>query len=58
MGLGNHKRKMSISLSITLMLPHTVEELGAAESTSILESQGREQEVTLLFSFIVKVCLY
>ena len=33
MGLGNHKHKMSISLTITLILSHTVEKLVQMHAT-------------------------
>lgn len=37
MGLGNHKRKMSISLSITLIFPHTV--------ANLVQARSRERQV-------------
>lgn len=38
MGLGNHKRKMSISLSITLIFPHT--------DANLVQMRGRERKST------------
>lgn len=38
MGLGNHKRKMSISLSITLIFPHTM--------ANLVQTHGRERKST------------
>lgn len=41
MGLGNHKRKMSISLSITLIFPHTM--------ANLVQRHGRERESTTAY---------
>ena len=41
MGLGNHKRKMSISLSITLIFPHTM--------ANLVQRHGAERESTTAY---------
>lgn len=41
MGLSNHKRKMSISLSITLIFPHTV--------ANLVQMHGRERKSTTAY---------
>lgn len=41
MGLGNHKRKMSISLSITLIFPHTM--------ANLVQTHGRERKSTTAY---------
>lgn len=55
MGLGNHKRKMSISLSITLIFPHTMANLvqtqdGERKSTTaddmLLSRMPQASEIT------------
>lgn len=41
MGLGNHKRKMSISLSITLIFPHTM--------ANLVQTHGGERKSTTAY---------
>lgn len=41
MGLGNHKRKMSISLSITLIFPHIV--------ANLVQTLGKERKSTTAY---------